>query len=325
MRAHGRSLARLLLPAALAHLCAAGGAGDLYCGQDECYELLGVPRWADAAAIKKAYRRLALKWHPDKNRSPEAPERFRKISRAHEVLSDDSLRRAYDYFLDNPEDAYTNYYQYYQAVYAPKTPLWAVVVGVLVFLSGLQYVNQHWSYATTWRMIRYQHTFKRRVNELLEAEAASFKRKLSKAEKEVLRERIEKKVFESEVRVAGSGSRKPSVWRLVGVRVVLLPVTIVTGIYGLLRWHWRFTVRGEEYGEAELVYLTCRALRLPDGEWELMDARRQQQLLARELWRPERLQEYVAECEEDLRQKRAQSGAYKRAKRMLRAPDDDYD
>jgi len=315
----GRSCGVLvLLCAQLWRLCAAGGAGDLYCGRDDCYGLLGLARSAEIADIKKAYRRLALQWHPDKNRSPEAPERFRKISRAHEVLSDETLRHAYDYYLDHPEDRYMHYYQYYRAVYTPKTPLWAVAVGILTFLSGLQYVNRQWAYAQTWRLIRYQPTFKRRVNELFDAELASFKAKLSRMEKEVLRERVEQQVFESEVRISGSGGSRPSVGGLIGVRAALLPVDICRGLYSFARWHWRFSVRGEEYGEEEKAYLTRRALGLPDSAWAGLEPRARGELLARELWRPEHLQAYAAEQEEQLRERRSQSGAYKRAKRWMK-------
>jgi curved DNA-binding protein len=65
------------------------------------YDTLGVAREAEADAIKKAYRRLAKKFHPDANPGDKkAEERFKEISRAYDVLSDAEKRRAYDEFGD---------------------------------------------------------------------------------------------------------------------------------------------------------------------------------------------------------------------------------
>ena len=62
----------------------------------DLYELLGVPRDADADTIKRAYRRLARQLHPDLNPDPATQERFKEVSRAYEVLSDPQKRAAYD-------------------------------------------------------------------------------------------------------------------------------------------------------------------------------------------------------------------------------------
>jgi molecular chaperone DnaJ len=57
---------------------------------------LGVPRDADQAAIKDAFRKLALRYHPDRNKEPDAEERFKEIAEAYAVLLDPKKRREYD-------------------------------------------------------------------------------------------------------------------------------------------------------------------------------------------------------------------------------------
>ncbi len=60
------------------------------------YKILGIARNATAQEIKKAYRRLAFKYHPDHNHEPEAEENFKKINEAYEVLTNPEKRAAYD-------------------------------------------------------------------------------------------------------------------------------------------------------------------------------------------------------------------------------------
>lgn len=62
------------------------------------YDILGVEKDATEDQLKKAYRKLALRVHPDKNRAPSAQEAFKKVGTAYATLSDASKRRHYDMF-----------------------------------------------------------------------------------------------------------------------------------------------------------------------------------------------------------------------------------
>ena len=66
--------------------------------QKDFYKVLGVLRNASADEIKKAYRKLALTYHPDKNKSKEAETKFKGINQAYEVLSDPKKKEAYDLY-----------------------------------------------------------------------------------------------------------------------------------------------------------------------------------------------------------------------------------
>lgn len=62
------------------------------------YDVLGVAKGASDSEIKSAYRKQALRWHPDRNKSPEAESRFKEINEAYQVLSDFKKKSTYDQF-----------------------------------------------------------------------------------------------------------------------------------------------------------------------------------------------------------------------------------
>lgn len=66
--------------------------------EQDYYQILGVSKGASAQEIKSAYRKLALQYHPDRNKTKEAEEKFKEVTKAYEVLSDPQKRQTYDQF-----------------------------------------------------------------------------------------------------------------------------------------------------------------------------------------------------------------------------------
>lgn len=97
---------------------------------DDFYELLGVARDADERSIRKAFKKLAMSMHPDKNKDdPEAHTKFVRINRAYEVLKDADLRKKYDTHgeagLDNSQQGQQyQSWQFYRDNFG-KCMLWA--------------------------------------------------------------------------------------------------------------------------------------------------------------------------------------------------------
>lgn len=80
-------------------LCSIYVTNLVLCGKDY-YDILGVKKTATDKQIKRAFRKLAVKYHPDKNKEKDAEEKFREIAKAYEVLSDTEKRKRYDQFGD---------------------------------------------------------------------------------------------------------------------------------------------------------------------------------------------------------------------------------
>ncbi|XP_039248267.1 dnaJ homolog subfamily B member 9-like [Styela clava] len=113
-----RVVAVLIVLCAILLLCESGES------QRDYYEVLGVSRGASKGEIKKAFRKLALKYHPDKNHEPGADEKFREIAEAYKVLSDEAQRRKYDQFghggLNDEQGGGGNFHEFFNQHFSSR-------------------------------------------------------------------------------------------------------------------------------------------------------------------------------------------------------------
>jgi molecular chaperone DnaJ len=97
-------------------------------GKRDYYEILGVSREADNSEIRKAYKKLALELHPDRNKSPDACDRFKEASEAYGVLGDEAKRSRYDRFghagvegsVDLGSDIFTHFQDIFSDVFGSE-------------------------------------------------------------------------------------------------------------------------------------------------------------------------------------------------------------
>lgn len=85
------------------------------CKSNNFYHILGITEEASKSEIKRAYKIMVLKYHPDKNKDSNADDMFKKIQIAYETLSDDTKKKQYDFQLEN-EHLCDNVYLYYYEV-----------------------------------------------------------------------------------------------------------------------------------------------------------------------------------------------------------------
>ncbi|KAJ1423760.1 DnaJ domain containing protein [Sesbania bispinosa] len=273
----------------------------IYCDEDDCYDLLGVSQNANASEIKKAYYKLSLKYHPDKNPDPESRKLFVKVANAYEILKDEATREQYDYAIAHPEEVFYNTARYYRAYYGHKTDPRAVLVGLLLFLSGFQYLNQSTRYNQAVAMVKKTPAYKNRLK-ALELERSGGITNKKKSQKNMDKKMNEDLSEELELQI--TGAEKPSVWKLVGVRVVLLPYTLGKLLFWSGCWFWRYKVKKYPYSWEDASYLTHCSLGLPPDRWESIDEATKEDLVLRRLWEKPNLESYMAEMRKESKRRR---------------------
>ena len=308
--------------------------GLSFCEHDNCYELLGVQPTSGPIPIKRAYRRLAAEYHPDKCPSGDIAmcrAEFPKYANAYEILSSGEMRKNYDYVLANPFEFPGFYMKYSRPKYAPKSDLRFVFLVTVLGASAMQYLlrkSQHEQAFSAMKRApttRYQERVKEAMATLQKskpkAEAAapapapapadgakappspSKAKKLSKQEQlEATRKEAEGVVDAELLELLGPA---PTPYDSLAASLFKLPLTSLA----TAQWY----MAG---GHKEPAYMTRKALGMSQGEWDECAEAEQEELVGKELWISANLTAYEEEVAKSTA--KPKSGKQKRAERQAK-------
>ncbi|XP_022216349.1 dnaJ homolog subfamily C member 25 homolog [Drosophila obscura] len=315
----------LLALVALPTLCL-GLLDGLYCGKEDCYDVLGVTRESSKSEIGKAYRSLARKYHPDLHRGAEAKalaeEQFKLLATAYEILRDEESRNDYDYMLDNPDAYYAHYYRYYRRRVAPKVDVRIVIVVVLTIISVIQYYSGWQRYDSA---IKYFATVPKYRNQALDIAREEIqeriqkkgKNRMAKTDQKEELERIIRKVIEEKMDVQG-GYAKPTLWDVLWVQLLICPYTLLTFIVWHGQWFWRYTFLKQPYGRDQKLYLVRRYLKMGHHQFNAQPEKQIEEYLHLELWKRDNFEAWKAEQDEEMKKKLAENPRYKAYRRYMK-------
>ncbi|XP_076472054.1 dnaJ homolog subfamily C member 25 homolog [Babylonia areolata] len=298
----------------------------LYCGTENCYDILGVTREATKSDIVKAYRKLAKKWHPDMHKKQEdkekAGEMFTKIANAYEILKDEEQRSDYDYMLDNPEEHYSHYYRYYRRRVTPKVDVRLVIVVSITVISIIQYLGALNNYNTAISYLCKEPKYRSRAMDIAKNEGLvnnnkKKKRSMTKEELKQEEEALIRKIIEEKMDIRGGYSR-PKYTDVLWVQLFLLPYYLVHYMYWWGRWVWLFSIRGQDYGEEEQLYLIRKYLKLNSSQWDAVEDHEKEEYLSLELWKKDKFVAWKEKKDEEMKIKLAESARYKSYRRYMK-------
>jgi len=299
---------------------------DLYCGDKNCYDLLGVTRDSEKAEIAKSYRKLAKLWHPDRfqdaQEKKDAETMFMKIAAGYEVLREEESRTEYDYMLDHPEEMFGNYYRYYKRRLSPKVDVEYVILWLITIVSAVQYYSTWYNFEQAINNLATVPKYRYQALEIVKSkgllpqkEKGVSKEEMKKREELAVREAIAEKMDSC------GGYQKPQVQDILWVQLILLPRTAYRWAAFYLIWVWKFGIKREEYGEEEKQYVMRRNLGLTERQWGAVGEKEMAVYVDRELWKKEEWGVWKEEQAEEERKRKAESGRSKQERRWEKKGD----
>lgn len=309
------------------HCCQAQLLEGLYCGKQNCYDVLDVTRESTRSDIAKSYRQLARKYHPDLHRDPEAKleasENFKRIANAYEILRDEESRNDYDYMLDNPEAYYAHYYRYYRRRVAPKVDVRIVLVVTISVISLIQYYSAWQRYESA---IKYFLTVPKYRNKAIEMAqqredvkqlSKKGRGKLSKAEQKEETEKIIRTIIIENLDIKGAYA-KPEFTDILWLQLILAPYTITKYFIWYGSWIWKYTILKQPYGVEEQLYIIRRFMQMGQHQFNAIEDDKKEEYLKLELWIKDNYVRWKIEQEEEMKISLAENPRYKQYRRYMK-------
>ncbi|MFH4974521.1 hypothetical protein AB6A40_001230 [Gnathostoma spinigerum] len=305
---------------------AIGLAEGIYCGLENCYDVLSIDRnefKEKQKDLPRIYRQLVRRYHPDTVKDPaekeKAVKRFQVIATAYEVLKDDDTRSDYDYYLDHPEERYYNYYQYYRRRVAPKVDVRIVIVVTICLISIFQYISAQQKYQEALSYAFKQEKYRLRAKEVAKQRGINLddgRGKSKKINKEIA-EAVIQSIIEENMDIRG-GYKKPSFYDTLLWNIIILPLNLSRYVWWYCAWIIKYNIRKEDYDEEAKLYLIRKKMGLSGSMFNALTEEERAGYLAEELWKEEAYEKWKDKREELEREKLANSGAYKRYIRYMR-------
>merc|ERR1719422_813861 len=299
---------------------------DIYCGDMNCYEVLGVSRDSSKKDISKAYRKLAGKWHPDMFRTEEekeiAEKKFMQIATAYETLREEESRSEYDYMLDHPEEMWRNYYRYYRRRVGPKVDVRLVLAVTITLISAGQYYFGWNNYNEAIKCLSQIPKYRIQATEIAKSEGLLKRDKKADRgkSKETIKEEEEnviRQIISDKMDIKG-GYAKPHWSDVLWIQLIIFPYTFYTWSQFYFRWLWKFGIKREEYGRDEKLYVIRKNLGVSQGQFDQMEEEEIEDMLEEELWIKDKFKVWKEQKDAEMRIKMAQSGRYKQYRRYMK-------
>eukprot|EP00124_Ichthyophonus_hoferi_P003347 Ihof_evm6s285 gene=Ihof_evmTU6s285 len=273
----------------------------MYCGKQNCYDVLGVEPTESKKNIARVYRRLQKERHPDRNmeamNNPATYEALQKewhrIRTAYETLKDDESRKNYDHLLANPDEFFRHWWYYHRIRVSQQLNVWGVLVVLISIFSVCQYYFINWSYQHNLSGILevddkiLRHYINRAVNGGQES------RVRTEEGKDLPKEEQKKAIIELYgEEMAMEGNFNLCLWSdVLWCRLLTFPNWLPLQIMKWVRWYHR-RYMDEPYSHKEQEYLTRKALYLSQKAWEHHGEEERENLVSKQLWLEDNLAVY---------------------------------